>query len=242
MPGPLSVVMPAYNEEASIAEAVREVVRVVLDVVPGSRLIVVDDGSRDRTGAILDALSELDPRICVIHQANGGHGSALMTGLERSAAEWVLLVDSDQQIPVGHFSAFWERRHEVDGVLGSRVVRKDGPSRRFVTFGLRQLLRFGLGAPVVDANVPFKLIRRTVWDEVLATIPDDCLIPSVFIAVWLHRCGRAHVVLPVSHRGRAAGRTSLIRLELVRFCWRAFLQAAAYRRTLSTRGRLQDPR
>src|SRR5215470_9236386 len=113
MPAPLSVVMPAYNEEASIAEAVREVGLEVLDMVPGSELIVVDDGSTDRTGAILDALSELDPRLCVIHQANCGHGSALMTGLERSDAEWVLLIDSDQQIPVGHFSAFWEWRHEV---------------------------------------------------------------------------------------------------------------------------------
>jgi glycosyltransferase involved in cell wall biosynthesis len=225
--------MPAYNEEAAIGDAVREVAREVLDAVPGSELIVVDDGSRDRTGAILDALSELDPRLCVVHQTNGGHGSALITGLERSAGEWVLLVDSDQQIPVGHFSAFWERRHEVEGVLGRRVARDDGLSRRFVTFGLRLLLRLGLRSPVVDANVPFKLIRRTVWEEVRSTIPADCLIPSVFIAVWLHRCRRAYVVLPVSHRSRAAGRTSLIRFKLVRFCWRAFLQAVAYRRRLS---------
>jgi glycosyltransferase involved in cell wall biosynthesis len=75
----LSVVMPAYNEEDGLAAAVAEVQRCVLDSVPDSELVVVDDGSRDGTPAILDALAARDPRIRAIHRANGGHGPAVTT-------------------------------------------------------------------------------------------------------------------------------------------------------------------
>ena len=76
MTAPLSAVMPVYNEEGAIEAAVREVQEHVLDAVPGAELIVVDDGSRDATGAILDRLARTDGRLHVIHQPNGGHGAA----------------------------------------------------------------------------------------------------------------------------------------------------------------------
>ena len=79
---PLSVVMPAYNEEASIELAVAELQQHVLNTTPGAELVVVNDGSRDRTGKILDQLAYRDSRIRVIHQPNRGHGRALMTGLD----------------------------------------------------------------------------------------------------------------------------------------------------------------
>lgn len=77
----LSVVMPAYNEEDGIEVAVQAVQVNVLDRVPNSELVVVNDGSRDGTGALLDRLASADPRVRVIHKANGGHGPAIMTGL-----------------------------------------------------------------------------------------------------------------------------------------------------------------
>src|SRR5512143_817972 len=96
----LSVVMPAYNEEGGIADATTEVREWVLDRIPGSELVVVNDGSRDGTSAILDRLSAADPRIRVIHRPNGGHGPALRAGLDAAWGERLLLIDSDQQIPL----------------------------------------------------------------------------------------------------------------------------------------------
>ena len=81
----LTIVMPAYNEEQGIAEAVAEVLREVVARVPGSELVVVDDGSRDATGRILDELARAEPALRVIHQPNGGHGRALRTGLDAAA-------------------------------------------------------------------------------------------------------------------------------------------------------------
>src|SRR6185503_17714839 len=99
----LSVIMPVYNEEGAIVNAVEEVQRHVLDHVPGSELVVVDDGSRDQTGRLLDDAASKDARIDVIHQPNGGHGAALLTGLKAAKGEYLFLIDSDRQIPLDNF-------------------------------------------------------------------------------------------------------------------------------------------
>ena len=104
---PLTVIMPVYNEEGAIALAVEEVRRHVLNAVPGADFVVVDDGSRDGTPALLDELARGDARLRVIHQANCGHGGALLTGLAQAAGQHVLLIDSDRQIPLDGFAAAW---------------------------------------------------------------------------------------------------------------------------------------
>src|SRR6266849_3164323 len=96
----LSVVMPAYNEEGAIEAAVMEVRQHVFGEIQASELVVVNDGSRDRTGEILDHLAMEDGRIKVIHQPNGGHGRALRTGLDAASGKYLFLIDSDRQIPL----------------------------------------------------------------------------------------------------------------------------------------------
>jgi len=117
----LSVIMPVYNEEEAISAAVAEVQQHVLDLVSGSELVVVDDGSRDRTGALLDAAAAGDPRVNVLHQANGGHGAALLNGLQRARGEYVFLIDSDRQIPLDDFRRAWDEiQAGRDAVFGVR--------------------------------------------------------------------------------------------------------------------------
>ena len=101
----LSVVMPVYNEEGAIVAAVDEVKECILSLIPESEFVVVDDGSRDGTGRLLDAAGASDPRIKVIHQPNGGHGAALLTGLKAATGEYIFLIDSDRQIPLDNFKA-----------------------------------------------------------------------------------------------------------------------------------------
>lgn len=225
----LSVVMPAYNEEESIASAIAEVRECCLAVVPGSELIVVDDGSRDATAEIVRRIAAEDHRVRLVSQTNGGHGRALLTGLEKSTGRWILLVDSDQQIPLDGFAAAWSLRTGLDAVLGSRQQRVDSATRRFVTATLRNLVRLLLGARLADANAPFKLIRRPAWEDCRRFIPADCLIPSVFLAVALERHGWRHRTLPVAHRPRLSGTGSLLGPKLLKFCLRATRQLLALR-------------
>ena len=77
----VTVVMPAYNEQDGIHTAVAAVQTHILDKVPGAELLIVNDGSRDNTAAIVDAIVAADARIRALHTPNGGHGTALMRGL-----------------------------------------------------------------------------------------------------------------------------------------------------------------
>jgi glycosyltransferase involved in cell wall biosynthesis len=225
----LSVIMPAYNEGACIAEAVDEVRRWVLDCVPDAELVVVDDGSKDRTGAILDELAAADPRIRVIHQPNGGHGRALRTGLDAAEGEYLFLIDSDRQIPLQAFADLWGEAQTADGAFGIRVKRNDPRLRR----GLTRLVRYALAVLfrtwIYDANIPFKVIHRRVWEEARPLIPQETLAPSLFLAVFAVRAGFALAFREVPHRDRETGVVSIRRWKLLKFCGRAFRQLLVFR-------------
>jgi glycosyltransferase involved in cell wall biosynthesis len=230
---PLSVVMPAYNEEAGIAAAIHDVQRHVFAIVPDAELLVVDDGSRDATGLILDQLAAEDHRLRVIHQSNAGHGNALRTGLEAASGEYILLIDSDRQIPLSEFTAAWSRvqSNALRAVLGVRRDRKDPLVRLGLTIVVRHAIRLLFGVHVSDANAPFKLLHRDVWLEAREVIPPGALAPSLFLAIFLKWRGHAIEELEVEHRARETGR-AIRSWKLFRLCARGFVQLAAFRRAL----------
>ncbi len=230
---PLTVVMPAYNEEDGIETAVREVGRWALDAVAGSELLVVDDGSRDRTGGILDGLTAGEPRLRVIHQPNAGHGGALQRGLEEARGEYVLIIDSDRQVPIEAFGPLWEAARGRDGAFGVRVDRRDPLHRLVLSSIVRVALRLIFGVRLRDANAPFKIIRRAVWISARELVPPGTLAPSIFLAIFARASGLDVVELDVPHRKRTTGVVSIRRLKLVRFCARAFGQLLAFRRRIA---------
>lgn len=232
----LSVVIPAYNEEDCIREAVEEIIRVVLPLAgqAGAECVVVDDGSRDATGALLDSMAEREPQLRVIHQPNQGHGAAWLTGVHAARGRALLLLDSDRQVPMEAVVAMWRAFSlgggEAKAVLGVRAKRDDPYNRKAITFVLRSLLRLVFGVPLRDANAPCKLVTREVLDEALATMPKGCLTPSIFLALTAMRGQRAGryttLELPVGYRQRQTG-TPLATLgswRLYRFCAQSFFQ------------------
>jgi glycosyltransferase involved in cell wall biosynthesis len=232
---PLSVAMPVYNEEGAIELAVAEVTRCVLDRVPGAELVVVNDGSRDGTPRLLDRAAAADPRIRVIHQANAGHGGALMAALDAAQGTHVFLIDSDRQIPLDDFPAAWaliERGRTC--VFGVRRQRHDPRLRLQLTRFIRLAIRLLFGVRVHDANVPYKLLHRSVWDAARPCIPPGTLAPSLFLGIFtrVHRYDVAEV--DVTHRERNTGVVSIRRLRLLKFCARGFRQLMAFRRSVYT--------
>lgn len=233
----LSVIMPAYNEEGSIRDAVEDVEQHILSQVPGAMLIVVDDGSRDTTGALLDELVEKNNRVRVIHQQNGGHAAALMTGLSDSAGEYIMLLDSDRQIPLDDFALHWQLVNDgYDCVFGVRRQRHDPQLRLWLTRFIRLALQAVFNVKIYDANIPYKLLRRTVWNEASKLIPPDTLAPSLFLAIFAKKKNyRVHEV-DVPHMERATGEVSIRRLKLLKFCIRGFIQMLSFRQRLRYAG------
>jgi dolichol-phosphate mannosyltransferase len=229
----LSVVMPAYNEADGITDAVLAVQRHVLDVVPESELVVVNDGSRDRTGEILDGIAGGDGRVRVIHKPNGGHGPAIMTGLSAARGTWVFLVDSDNQIPLEEFAPFWSAVSVgKDAAFGVRRVRHDAELRKLLTVVIRLALSMLFGVRLYDANVPFKLVRRSLWEEARALIPEGTLAPSLFLAVYAARRRASIAFIDVTHKDRETGTVSIRRWKLLKFCAKALQQLMAFRASL----------
>src|SRR5262249_20407520 len=83
---------------------------------------------------------------------------------------------------------------------------------------------------LADANAPFKLFERRIWDENQEFIPRDALAPSLFLAVLVALRREGLIEIPVPHRTRKAGKGSLPGYALIRFCTRAFRQLLAFRR------------
>lgn len=228
---PLSVVMPVYNEEDAIALAVEDVQRDVLDRVPGADFVIVDDGSRDGTGRLLDTIAGGDPRIRVIHQPNRGHGGALMTGLGVAQGEFVFLIDSDRQIPLDAFEAAWRQiQSGRDAVFGVRRRRHDPAIRLYLSNLIRAVVSVMFGVRICDANAPYKLVRRSIWQAASACIPPGTLAPSLFLAIFAKARGYDVVEVDVVHKERETGEVSIRRMKLLRFCAAGLRQMWAFRR------------
>lgn len=227
----LSVIMPVYNEEEAIVAAVDEVQRCVLDHVPGAELLVINDGSRDGTGPLVDMLAAQDRRVRVIHQPNGGHGSAVLTGLNATSGEYIFLIDSDRQIPLDDFASAWDQvMAGRDAVFGVRRRRFDPALRLRLSKLVRESVNVLFRVKLFDANVPYKLFRRAVWADVRECVPDDTLAPSMFIAIAAKSRGYNILEVDVTHKERDTGEVTLRHLRLLKFCARGFGQMLHLRR------------
>ena len=221
----LSVIMPVYNEEGAIVAAVDEVKQHVLALIPEAELVLVDDGSRDATGKLLDEAAMADARIRVIHQPNGGHGAALLTGLKASNGEYIFLIDSDRQIPLDSFRDAWsEVLAGRDAVFGVRRRRYDPVLRLYLSRLIRHSVNVLFRVQLRDANAPYKLFRRAVWHEARQCVPDGTLAPSLFLAIVAKTRGFNILELDVTHKERDTGEVTLRKFRLLKFCARGLGQ------------------
>jgi glycosyltransferase involved in cell wall biosynthesis len=233
MPPTLTVIMPVYNEEEAIEAAVAEIREHILDKMPGSELLAVDDGSKDRSPALLDEMARALPALRVLHKPNGGHGDAVRYGLDRAEGEYLFLLDSDRQIPVEDFALLWEKRGAGRLVSGLRRSRHDPLHRLVLTRIVRAAVWVLFGKWVRDANVPFKLLHRQVWQRVAPLIARDALTPSLFLAVAAAVDPQIELAtVVVRHRERTTGATVLRPLKLLRFCRKAFGQMLRFRKEI----------
>jgi glycosyltransferase involved in cell wall biosynthesis len=232
----LSVVIPAYNEAENIVGALQDVLTDVASVVADLEIIVVDDGSRDKTAVLAMEIAANEPRISVVRQANQGHGPAILNGLAAAKGDWLLLLDSDRQILLGGFAEHWALTATHDAVLGLRRPRHDPPHRLLVSAGMRLLLKLQLGVWVGDAGTPYKLVRAAVWREERRSMRDGCWIPSALLAAGaLRRRDLTVAEVPVIHQPRRHGPTTLNLRRLARFCTQGVAEILHYRRQLMRR-------
>lgn len=163
----VSVVIPAHNEEASIAGVLEEAVGSLPLVAGDFEIIVADDGSVDRTVAVARMLAADDPRVRVVSAPRRrGKGHAFRLGLEAARMDWVALLDADGQIPASSLVALAQTLGIGDAAIGYRRGSGRTLVRRIGSRAYALLVRALLGVRVRDLNCPCKIARRDVLREV----------------------------------------------------------------------------
>jgi glycosyltransferase involved in cell wall biosynthesis len=236
-PGPpldLVVVMPVYNEADCIASVIRSWLETLERLDIAARVRVIDDGSTDGTPEVLRGFAS-DARVDVVRTPNSGHGPTILAGYRSAASEapWVFQVDSDGELDPADFPPLWRARRQYDGVFGGRTNRAQSLGRRALSAASRTAVRLLFGGGVEDVNVPFRLMRTEVLGELLERIPLSTFAPNVIIAGEFGRRGLRVLNVPVTHRPRRTGTSSVANLRLLRLAARSARQTLHYR--LSTR-------
>lgn len=225
----LYIIMPAYNEEMNIGQVIKEWHPVVEKVGGDSRLVILNDGSKDHTYDKIKKLEEKYPRLVGINKENEGHGATILRGYRyaiKAGADYVFQTDSDGQTLPEEFWQFWEKRESCGLLIGYRKDRKDGLSRIFVTRVLRLVLFLVFGAWVKDANTPFRLMKADQLSEVLKRIPDKYDLSNVLMTVIYEKHHLGVTYIPITFRPRQGGKNSLNMKRIVRIgrkAWKDFL-------------------
>ena len=203
----LSASFPAHNEEDNVGPMIEDLVTALPDFAERFEVIVVDDGSRDRTFERASAIAARDQRVRVIrHEVNRGYGAAVWTGLASGTMDYAFFTDGDRQFDVRQVGDLIARIDGADVVVGWRLDRKDNAIRIANAHAWNGLIRNLLNVPVRDVDCAFKLFRR----EVLAGLEIEAggaMFSSELLARLAAR-GVRIVEVPVRHLPREHGKSS----------------------------------
>jgi len=166
----LSVFLPAYNEEKVLAKTVQKTDRVLKKVAKDYEIIIVNDGSKDKTGEIADRLASQNKKIKVIHHpVNRGYGAAVKSGMYASRFPWVVLIDSDGQFDFAEINKFFQKQKETKAdIVAGYYLKREVPFYRIlgskIAWELPVFLIFGLKMHDIDCG--FKLISKSVIEKI----------------------------------------------------------------------------
>ncbi len=220
----LYVVMPAYNEEENIDAVVAQWHPVVEQVGGNSRLLIVNDGSKDNTYQKMMSLQKQYPLLQPVDKPNSGHGATCLFAYRKAidaGADYIFQTDSDGQTTPGEFWTFWENRDKYSFIIGSRHARQDGVVRIFVTNVLRLVVWLIFGEWIKDANTPFRLMKAGRLKLVLQFIPGDFFLSNVAICVVAIKQREKCQWLPITFKPRQGGKNSINMKRIFNIGWKA---------------------
>jgi glycosyltransferase involved in cell wall biosynthesis len=170
MPGPpdsVSLFFPVYGDERTV-RTVAQKARLLLASLGGPyEIVIVDDGSPDRSGAIADELSREHPEVRVVHHSkNLGYGAAVRSGIEASRYPIVCMTDGDDEYEVEDFRKLLKLKDHYDLIITFRYRKIYSSTRIFVSWVYNVLLRFLFRTPFRDVSTGLRLVRRAVLQDV----------------------------------------------------------------------------
>ena len=231
----LYMIIPAYNEEETIKQVIDDWYPVIEHIGNDSRLVIINDGSKDHTYEIMQEYAATRPYLLPLTKENGGHGATVLYGYHyaiEQGADYIFQTDSDGQTLPAEFDAFWALRNEYDMVIGHRNRREDGVSRIFVTKVLKFVLWICFGVSIVDANTPFRLLKKDTLAQYIQRIPKDFNLSNVLLSVIYAKENLKVKYIPITFRPRQGGVNSINLPKICKIGGQAFKDFRAINRSL----------
>jgi len=228
----ISVFYPCYNEEANVENTTLSALRTLERISSDFEVIIVNDGSKDRTGEIADKLAEEHARVRAVHNnPNLGYGGALQRGFRECTKPWVFYTDGDGQFDFEELDVIVPLLEQYDIVSAYRVDRKDPIIRKLNAFSWTMLVNFVFGLWLRDIDCAFKIYPRKLFDEIEMKSM-GALIDAEILA-RAKRLGYTIGQVGVHHYPRTAGEQSGANLRVI---LRAFKELFALRKEIRRTG------
>ncbi|MBI2939080.1 MAG: glycosyltransferase family 2 protein [Chloroflexi bacterium] len=227
----ISAVLPAYNEEGNLPRTIPAVVQTLSQITSDFEVLVVDDGSRDRTAEVAQELAARYPQLRVIrHEANKGYGGALWTGFTSATRDLIFFTDADYQFDIADLHRLIPHIGEYDLVIGYRSPRRDRFVRKLNALGWKLVVHLLFGYTARDVDCAFKLFRREVIE--VCPIESRGATFSAELLIKARAAGFCIKEVPVKHLPRTIGSATGARPAVI---LRAFKELIRFRLTFDRR-------
>jgi len=214
----LSAFFPAYNEESQINSTVIKAKSVLERIADKWEIIIIDDGSKDKTVDIVDRLAKNDKRIKLVsHKTNRGYGASLKTGFYTSKYPWIIFTDSDGQFDFSQITSFLslQKRTGADAVIGYYLKREVPLTRKINTFLWQLVVNALFGLRVKDIDCGFKLISKKAIESIPKLESERGAFISSELLIKIKKGGFNIVEVGVSHFPRRTGKGTGANLNVI---------------------------
>ncbi len=210
----LSAFMPAYNEERNIRWVTEDMLIKLRMVTDDLELIIVNDGSADKTGEIIDRLQERYPEVIAKHHSeNLGYGAALKTGFSSCSSKYIFYPDGDGQFDSAEISGLIPLLEKGDVVSAYRIDRKDPWNRILNAWIYNTFLLIFFKLNVKDVDCAFKLYKAEFFDNI--QLKSDGALIDAEVLIKLSKQGAKIVQCSVHHYPRLAGEQTGSKLKVI---------------------------
>lgn len=199
---PISVVLVVHNEAETIRTEIEAFHRKVVQKIPGSELIVAEDGSSDGTDEILKGIASRYSLKLIQETSRKGYRKALLDALRAAAREWIFFSDTGGKFDPEDFWLLEPNRESSDLVIGVRKLREDRCYRRILTRVLNRLVRLYFRFPLKDSNSGFRLYRRLQLQRAISGSQILRELTSMEITLRMLALGARLREVPVRYRQR----------------------------------------